>query len=308
MRFLAPERLALLILVLLLAGLYVVLQHRRRHYAARFTNVDLLASVAPRRPGWRRHVSAAAMALALAATVVSLARPVRDERVPREQATIMLAVDTSASMEATDVAPTRMDAARSAAAEFVDALPARLRIGLVAFDRNTRVLATPTTDRGAVLGALDRLTTGPGTATGEGLLAAIDALAGAEEASAIVLLSDGVRTVGRPVEQAAAAAAERNIPVTTIAFGTDDGTLDVEGRRLPVPSDPETMAAVADSTGGLFFEAFSAEDLGQVYEDVGTVVGYEVEEREMSAAFATAGLVVLVAAIAAGLAWTGRIL
>src|SRR5688500_3772319 len=203
-----------------LVVLYVMMQARRRQYAVRFANLPLLASVAPRRPGWRRHVPAALIALSLAASSVAMARPARVQRVPREAATVMLAIDTSASMAATDVSPTRLDAARAAAASFVDDLPDRLRVGVVTFDRAARVIAPPTTDHSVIREALDNLVTGPGTAAGEGIfvsLAAIetsrtagdnrgdsnDGTSGDRSVAAIVLLSDGVTTVGRPVEDAA---------------------------------------------------------------------------------------------------------
>ena len=217
MTFLAPSRLWLLVAIAGLAIAYVILQSRRRHYAARFTNLDLLASVAPRRPGWRRHLAAATVALGLVALVVGLARPARDEKVPSDEAVVMLVVDVSASMEATDVAPSRMEAAQAAAARFVEGVPDKFQVGLIAFDESTHVLATPTTDHAAVISAIDNLQTGPGTAGGDALSAALDTVhATLEEASAdtsdegdppaatIVLVSDGVTTVGQPIEQATA--------------------------------------------------------------------------------------------------------
>lgn len=310
MTLLAAGRLWLLVLVVALAGAYVVLARRRRHYAVRFTNLDLLASVAPRRPGWRRHAPAAAVALALCALVVGLARPVAERRVPREAATVMVVLDTSASMDATDVSPSRLAAAVSAAGRFVDDLPARLRVGLVAYDRTARVLTPPTTDHALVASTLERLSTGPGTASGDALAAALDAMAvaGSEGAGAVVLLSDGVTTVGMPVEEAAAQAAQQRVPVTTIAFGTESGTVEVQGRSIPVPADPETMAAVAETTGGRTFTAESAGQLDEVYEDIGTRVGYEVEQREIATTFMAVGFALLLAAMAAALLWSGRML
>ena len=314
--FLAPSRLWLVLLVAALAAAYVVLSRRRRHYAVRFTNLELLASVAPKRPGWRRHVPAAAMALALLALVLGLARPARNERVPKEAATVMLVVDVSASMEATDVAPTRLAAAQAAASRFVADLPARLRVGLVAYDRTPRVLASPTADHATVTAALARLETGPGTASGEAVAVALDAIEAAqgagrtagEQTAAIVLLSDGVTTVGRPVEDAAAAASELQVPVTTIAFGTDAGTVDVQGRSIPVPADDASMQALADATGGRSFSAESAGQLRQVYADIGSRVGFTVERHEVGMTFVAMGLVLLLAAMVAALIWTGRLL
>ena len=316
MTFLSAGRLWLLLLVAGLVAAYLVLQSRRKAYAVRFTNLDLLASVAPKRPGWRRHVPAAAMALALAGLVVGLARPARDERVPKEAATVMLVVDVSASMQATDVAPTRLQAARDAAHSFVKDLPDRLRLGLVSFDRTTRVIAPPSADHAIVEAGIDGLTTGPGTAAGDAIFVALDAITSAggagttdgKQTAAIVLLSDGVTTVGTPVDQAAQAAVEQGVPVTTIAFGTENGTVDIGGRLIPVPADAAAMSDLADTTGGAFFEAASGKELKGVYEKIGSRVGYTTEQKEIGMVFVGISVFLLVAALGAALVWTGRLL
>ncbi len=316
MTFLAAGRLWLLLLVVGLAAAYVLLQGRRKDYAVRFTNLDLLASVAPSRPGWRRHVPAAAMAVALAGLVVGLARPARDERVPKEAATVMLVVDVSASMQATDVAPTRLQAAREAALSFVGDLPDRLRLGLVSFDRTTRVIAPPTTDHAIVEAGIQNLTTGPGTAAGDAIFVALDAITTAggagttdgQQTAAIVLLSDGVTTVGTPVDQAAQAAVEQGVPVTTIAFGTENGTVSIGGNLIPVPADSAAMSDLADTTGGAFFEAASGKELKGVYEKIGSRVGYTTEQKEIGMVFVGISVVLLLVAMGAALVWTGRLL
>ena len=316
MTFLSAWRLWLLLVPVALVVAYLILQRRRPQYAVRFTTLDLLASVAPKRPGWRRHVPAAVMALALVGLVVGLARPARDVRVPKEAATVMLVVDVSASMQATDVAPTRLQAARDAALSFVDDLPERLRLGLVAFDRTTRVISPPTTDHAAVEAGILGLTTGPGTAAGDAIFVALDAITSAggagttdgQQTAAIVLLSDGVTTVGSPVEDAAQAAVEQGVPVTTIAFGTEEGTVDFGGRIIPVPADPDTMTSIAETTGGAFFEAASGEELKGVYEDIGTRVGYTTEQREIGMSFVAISVVLLVGALGAALVWSNRLL
>lgn len=316
MRFLAAGRLWLLLAVVALAVAYVLLQRRRTGYAVRFTNLDLLASVAPKRPGWRRHVPAAAMGLALAGLVLGLARPARDEKVPKEAATVMLVVDVSASMQATDVAPTRLQAATEAALSFVDDLPDRLRLGLVAFDRTPRVLSPPTTDHATVEAGIRGLAIGPGTAAGDAIFVALDAITtaggagttGGEQTAAIVLLSDGVTTVGSPVQAAAQAAVEQGVPVTTIAFGTDEGSVEFAGRVIPVPADPAAMTKLAETTGGAFFEAASGDELKGVYEDIGTRVGYTTEQREIGMTFVAVSMALLLGAVAAGLLWTNRLL
>ena len=319
MTLVAPSRLWLLLLVAGLAALYLWLGRRRRHRAVRFSNMALLASVAPRRPGWRRHLPAAMTALAMASLILALAGPTRQVRVPKKAATVMLVLDMSASMEAVDVAPSRYQAAISAAKTFISDLPDQVRVGLISFDRRPAVVTSPTADHQAVLDGLDQLTVGPGTAAGDALYAALDAIAGAQEAAgltpeegdkgaAIVLLSDGVTTVGSPVTAAAQQAADRGIPVSTIAFGTDAGTVTVQGRMIAVPADPDTMAQVAELTSGRFFEAVTADELRTVYEDIGTRVGYETTTRDASGGVLAVGALALAGAFGLGLAWNGRLI
>jgi Ca-activated chloride channel family protein len=316
MTLLSPERLLLLVLPLGLAAAYVLLARRRRLHAVRLPTTRILASVAPRGAAWRRHASAAVALLTLVLLVVALARPARDERVPRKAAVVVLAVDVSASMTATDVAPSRIDAAVAAASTFVDDVPARFQLGLVAFDGTARVLTTPTEDHDAVRAALQRLTPGEGTAAGEGIAAALDAIStsvdaagagGVDLPASIVLLSDGATTVGRPVEEAAREAADRSVPVSTIAFGTDRGAVVVGGEVVPVPADRESMRAVADITGGTAAEAETADQLEHVYDDIGARVGSVVEQREVGRAFLGAALVALLAAVAASFVWSARL-
>jgi Ca-activated chloride channel family protein len=233
-------------------------------------------------------------------------------RVPKEAATVMLVIDTSASMQATDVEPSRLEAALTAAQDFVADLPPQMEVGLVSFDRTARVHAAPTTDHALVRRAIAGLELGPGTAAGEAIAVALGAIEDAageadDDAAAIVLLSDGVTTVGRPVLGAAELAADRGIPVSAIAFGTPSGIVQVQGRYIPVPADPDTMAAVAETTNGSFFEADSGEELEEVYEDIGTRVGYDVEERETSGSVLATSTILLVTALGLGLLWNGRL-
>lgn len=318
MTLLAPERLWLLALVVLLAAAYLVLQRQRRHYAVRFTNIALLDSVVPKRPGWRRHVAAAIAGVALVAMIVGLARPARDEKVPREEAVVMLALDVSRSMTATDVRPSRMESAITAARDFIDGVPDGFRLGLVAFDDEARILATPTLEHRVVLDALGRLRPGRGTAAGDGIDASLDAIAtvldpndttGAQPgdfAATIVLLSDGATTSGEDPDVAADRAAEAGVPITTIAYGTDGGVVEIEGEIVPVPADPVAMEDIADATGGTFFEAASASQLRAVYDDIQGRVGFTVEQREIVLWFVTIGVVALVLALGASMLWTAR--
>jgi Ca-activated chloride channel family protein len=312
MRFLAGGRLWLLLAVAAVAAAYVLLQRRRRHHAIRFTNVELLAVVAPKRPGWRRHVAAAVLLGSLLSLVIGVARPTMAQRVPRREATVMLAIDTSASMQADDVTPSRLAAAQRAATDFVEHLPARFRLGLITFDGSARVIVAPTVEHAQVKSAIARLELGPRTAAGEAVFTALDALAASQSAkngaARIVLMSDGATTSGRPVESAADAAAAAKVPVSTIAFGTDDGTVTINNQVIPVPVDRDALRELAQTTGGKFFEAASGEELTAVYRDIGSTVAYRTVRHEVTATLTGIGLVLLAVGLVLSLVWTGRVI
>ena len=316
MTFLAPQWLWLLPVVVVLLVAYVLLQRRRRRLAVRFTNLQLLAQVAPHRPGWRRHLVAAGLLLALALLTVAVARPAAEVQVPRERATVVLAVDVSLSMQARDVEPTRLAAAQAAATAFVEDLPDRLNVGLVTFSGSGRVVVPPTTEHGRVLRALQQLELSEYTAIGEALFTSLDAVRQAPPdpddpqapvPAAVVLLSDGETTVGRPNSDGAAAAVEAGVPVSTIAFGTPGGVIEIEGVLHPVPVDVEALAEIADVTGGRAYTAQTAGELDEVYQDIGSDVGFTVEEQEVTHLPATAALLLLVVTAAASLAASGRL-
>ncbi|MFB4277737.1 MULTISPECIES: VWA domain-containing protein [unclassified Nonomuraea] len=313
MTLIAPLWLLLLVPVALIALMYVVMALRSRTaYAVRFTNLDLLDKVAPRRPGWRRHVPAAALLLMFALLVVGFARPTAEVQVPRDRATIMVAFDVSASMGATDVAPNRFEAAKQAARQFVQGLPERFNLGLVSFSSAASVAVPPTLDRQTVLTALDRLSTASGTAIGEAVYSSLEAVASLdseEEAppAHIVLLSDGSNTTGRTLSDAAAEASNRGIPVTTIAYGTPDGTISLSGREVPVPVDGPALRGLAEAAGGGFYEAASGDELQAVYEDIGTSVGYRTEQQEVWQWFVGAGLVFALIAAMTSMLWFSRL-
>lgn len=316
MTFLDPTRLWLLLGAIALAVAYIVLQQRRRAYALRFTNLDLLGSVAPKRPGWRRHVPAALFLVGLTLLTMAWATPARDEKVPRERATIVMAIDTSLSMQATDVSPSRLVAAEQAAAEFIELLPPKLNVGVVTFNGRTAIAVSPTTDRELLLAGVSNLRLGERTAIGEAIFASLAAVGmvpadeeGTTPPAAIVLMSDGTTTDGRSNEEAVEAAIDLGIPVSTIAFGTDDGTITLEGEPfpIPVPVDRRSLAEIADATGGTFYEAVSAEELSAVYADIGSSVGYEVEQVEITTWFVGMALVSLLATGALSLAWFSRL-
>ncbi len=319
MSFLQPAWLLVLLAPLAMLVVYVVLQRRRPDYAVRFTNLELLDKVAPKRPGWRRHVTAGVFLLALAALIVAVARPARDVQVPVERATVIVAIDTSLSMDATDVAPSRLEAAQAAAKRFVDLLPPRINLGLVTFNGAAQVRVTPTTDRDAVIRAVDGLELGESTATGEAIFTALQAIedmpdSGADDPAParIVLMSDGTRTVGRSEADASAAAVEAGVPVSTIAFGTPDGTIEYTDATtpptvIPVPVDEESLQTIADDTGGSFFTAATEQELSAVFEDIGSSVGHETTQREITPWFVGAALVLFLAAASLSLAWFARL-
>jgi Ca-activated chloride channel family protein len=311
--FLAPERFALLLVPLALAALYVVRQRRRRAYVVRFTDPELIDTVAPRRPGLRRHVVAAVYLVASALLVVAAARPALATEVANEP-TVVLAFDTSLSMEATDVTPSRIAAAREAAHRFIKVVPGGVRVGLVAFDQAARVVIPPTTSKVVLDRAIDRLSLGEGTAIGEAIYTSLDVLASdapadAEDAAAgsIVLMSDGDTTTGRSDAEAAREAERRGVRVSTVAFGTDHGSVVVDFMPVPVPVDREALRDIAETTGGTAFEADSAEEIVSVFEDLGSGVGTRTEPREITDSLALAALIAAALAAAGSLAWFARI-
>lgn len=321
MTFLSQGRLVLLVGPLVLVTAYLAIQRHRSASVVRFTTVDMLASIAPRRTGWQRHISAAALLGALVLLVIGFARPAETLRSPRQRATVMLAIDVSGSMIANDVPPSRLAAAQSAARAFADALPSGVQLGIVAFATHARVLVSPTSDRSTVLGAIDGLRAGGGTATGDAIdlsLSAITSLppdaAGKAVPAVIVLMSDGSPTIGigdqspaQSVLSADAAARQAGVKISTIAFGTQAGSVIIGGRAIGVPSDPAAMAEIARQTGGETFTASTASRLRSVYAEIGRAVGYDVHRREITAWFT--GLALALGSIAGvtALIWNERL-
>jgi Ca-activated chloride channel family protein len=325
--FLESGRLLLLALPLAAAIAYLVVMRRRERYALRFTNVELLDKVAPDRPGWRRHAPALALLLGMTALVVAVARPATAVQVPREQAIVTLTVDVSLSMEADDVDPTRIDAAQDAARNFIELAPEDLEIGVVAFAGTAVPVLAPTVDRAAAQRAVDRLELGEGTAIGEGIYAAVallDTRLGdlgddqesepevdpddeSDPAAAIVVLSDGETTMGRPDLDAAEEAAGQGFPVYAISFGTSAGEVIIEGDIIPVPVNEGALREVADITGGEFSEAATSAELQAILDDLGSRVALEEETREITDWFAGVGLVLTLLAAAGSLLWFSRL-
>ena len=315
MSFQSPLLLLALLVVPVAALAYGAHIRRAKRAAAAFAPAPLLPSVAPRRPGWRRHLPYALYALAVAGLAVALARPEITVAVPDERASIVLATDTSGSMEATDVAPSRLVAAREAGLGFLDDVPDEVRVGSVVFNHAVRSMEPPSTDRAPVRVALERLEPSGGTATGEALSGALGLVetgrGGRSAPAAIVLLSDGASTHGREPLPVADLAARREIPIYTVALGTDGGTIEVETpdgtRQRSVPPDRDTLRRLAAVSGGRYFEASDQPELSEVYERLGSQVGKRDEQREVSAGFAGAGALLLLAGAGLSLRWFRRL-
>jgi Ca-activated chloride channel family protein len=331
----APHRLWLLLIPIVLIGVYLVMQRRRRSYAVRFTNVELLDSVAPDRPGWRRHLPALALLAALVVGAMGFARPAVAEEVATEGGVVMLALDTSLSMEADDVAPSRIDAAQEAAAAFLESVPDGVRIGVVGFAGTAQVLLDPTSDTAAVQRTIDRIQLGEGTAIGEAVFSALDVFAnldgdsedegedsddvitGADSTEpadgdtltgAVVLLSDGETTQGRSNDEAAKAALAQGVAVNTIAFGTDAGVVTgPDGVQIPVPVNRDALRSLADETGGRYFPAYTGAELKQVYEKLGESVETETVHREVTDWFTFAAMALALLAGIGSLVWFSRL-
>jgi Ca-activated chloride channel family protein len=311
-----PLALLALALVPLAAVGYVLLQRRRSRYALRFTNLELLAAVSDRTPSRvRRHLPALLVLLALAALLASFARPHAVVKVPKEQATVILTIDVSGSMAAEDVEPTRMDAARTAAKSFLDEVPDGFRIGIVGFSSTPYLAQSPTHDREDAAQAIDDLSVYGGTAMGDAIARSVDAAqdGDARIPAVVLLLSDGANTEGvlQPLD-AADQARQRGVPVFTIALGTDDGFVDQvdplgRRQRVPVPPDRETLQQVAERTDGEAFEAADADNLERVYEELGSRVGYDEEEREITLVFVAAGTLLLLAGGTLSALWLNRL-
>ena len=329
MSFEWPLALIGLLAVPLTLALYVVAQRRRRAYAVRFTNLDLLGSVVTASPGWRRHLPPLLFLLALTALTIAIARPHVNVDVAKEEATVMLTTDSSGSMQATDVTPNRLDAARNAAKGFTDRLPEKFRLGLVTFSNVAQLLVPPTADREPVRNALDSLQAEGGTAIGTALETSLSALQPVIEKNqrnierrglnrrrappaVIVLLSDGYSTTGPAPLEIARRARQLRVPVNTVALGTSAATVTLSDRlgttrNVRVPPDRRTLRRVAEITGGQYFGAADQGKLNDVYQRLGSRIGFRKEEREVTAAFAAGGLALMLAGGLLSMLWFGRL-
>jgi Ca-activated chloride channel family protein len=319
MTFLSSWRLLFLLAPVALLLAYLAVQRQRRKVVVRFTSVDMLSSVAPRRPGWQRHIPAAALLLALVLLVLGFAQPSQVQRTPKQRATVMLVVDVSGSMIATDVRPSRLGAAKAAARQFVNKLPAGVQLGVEQFSSNAQVMVAPTSDRSSALNAISQLQASGGTATGDAIQLALKAIAalppgkdGKAAPAAIVLMSDGSPTLPadsaqQAVQDATTASKASSVKIDTIAFGTANGVAVINGEPIPVAYDPAAMAQIAKDTGGKTFTAQSASQLKSVYNQIGRIVGFDVHRHEITAWFTGIALLMTMLAAAAALVWTQRL-
>jgi Ca-activated chloride channel homolog len=311
-----------LLIVLLVAGLYVVMLFTRRRRVLRFANMDVLNSVAPVRLGRWRHVPTILLVTALVLLTTAMAGPTSNVRIPLNRAVVMLVIDISESMAATDVAPTRLAAAKEAGKQFASELTPAINLGLVAFAANATLLVSPTTNRGAVKSAIDGLQPAPKTATGQGIFTALQAIAtvGAvmgggdgPPPARIVLESDGAENV--PLDPnapegaftAARAAKSQGVQISTISFGTPYGTVEFNGSTIPVPVDDQTLKKICEITDGQAFHADSLESLKDVYSTLQQQIGYETVRGDASSAWMLLGAVLLAGAVLAGLLLNRRL-
>ncbi|RBM22631.1 hypothetical protein DI005_05680 [Prauserella sp. PE36] len=314
--FAAPWWFLLLIVVGLVVAGYVYAMRARRRRMMRFSNLALLERVAPRSQGWTRHVPASLLIVSLILLTFALAGPTAEQKVPRNRATVMLVIDVSLSMEATDVEPTRLKAAQDAARSFAEGLTPGVNLGLISFAGTATVLVAPTTERAGVVHAIDNLKLAQSTATGEGIFAALQSVesfssvvggADGPPPARIVLMTDGKQTVPqdeyapRGAFTAAGVAKQKDIPVTTISFGTSHGSVEIEGKEVPVEVDDASMREIARLSGGDFYKAATADELKQVYASLGEQIGYETKNVDNSRPWVVLGTIVLIGAAGSSL-------
>ncbi len=305
----------LLVVLGIIAG-YIIVQLSRQRRMLRFANMELLETVAPKRPSRWRHLSAILLVVALLLFTIAMAGPTNDVRIPRNRAVVMLVIDVSQSMRATDVEPNRMAAAQEAAKQFADELTAGINLGLIAYAGTATVLVSPTTNRASTKAALDKLQFADRTATGEGIFTALQAIAtvgavigggDAPPPARVVLFSDGKETVPTNPDNpkgaftAARTAKDQGVPISTISFGTPYGFVEINGQRQPVPVDDTTMKKVAELSGGNAYNASNLKELKDVYSSLQQQIGYETIKGDASVGWLRLGSLLLAAAALAAL-------
>jgi Ca-activated chloride channel family protein len=306
----------LLFVVLGLMGLYIVVQLARRKRMLRFANMELLESVAPKRPSRWRHLPAILLLTSLVLFTIAMAGPTHDVRIPRNRAVVMLVIDVSQSMRATDVSPNRLAAAQEAAKQFAGQLTPGINLGLIAYAGTATVLVSPTTNRDATKNAIDKLQLADRTATGEGIFTALQAIAtvgavigggGEPPPARIVLMSDGKETVPANPDNpkgaytAARTAKDQGVPISTVSFGTPYGYVEINGQRQPVPVDDQTLKKIAELSGGTAYNASSLSELKSIFTTLQEQIGYETIKGGAGVSWLRLGAVVLSSAALAAL-------
>ena len=320
MTFAHPAWFVVGIAVLALSAGYVLAQFRTRRHTLRFANLELLESVAPRRPGRLRHLPTAVVLVGLALLTVALAGPTAAAKVPRNKATVMLVIDVSLSMQSTDVSPNRLAAAQAAATEFATNLTPGVNLGIESFSGIATVLVSPTVDRAAARDAIAGLKLDERTASGDAIVAAVQSIQAFDKTiataggdtdkpppSRIVLMTDGKQTTGRDAVVVAASAKTAGIPISVIAFGTTHGTITSRGTVIPVPLDSQAVRQMAQASGGDFHTAATADELRSVYAQLGEQIGFEIKQQDVSRPWMIAGTILLLLGAAGALVIGGRI-
>ena len=313
---LSPWRLILLVLPLALVVLAVVDVRRKPKQRMRFSSLDLFDDLAVAPSRIKQLLPTALVVLAMCAGIVAAARPAYEETDRSEKAVIVLAIDVSLSMSATDVEPSRIEVAKKSAIRFVDNAPADTLVGVVAFDSAAQQIISATDNRDAVRRVISRLEPGTGTAIGEAIFASLETISAAADevdadkaAGTIILLSDGTTTTGRPDNEAAAAAQARGVKVNTIAFGTPEGTVVTpEGETVPVPPDEQALQNIADIARGKSFTATTEDALTKIYDSLGSAIVRKTLTKEASGLFALAAVVLLFFAAVVSQRWFRRLL
>ena len=302
LEFMRPERLWGLALIPLIGALYLLLAGKQ----ARTTLSARLRLVIPKDAAWKRHGAVLLALMSLASLVIAWAMPTDFTKQPRDRASIVVTIDVSWSMEATDIEPNRLEAAKDSAQQFVQSLPERFNVALVTFAGTANVVVPPTVDRGAVVRALEALKLAPSTATGEGIYTSLEALKlvppdpkdpEAVAPAAIVLLADGATNLGRSSAGAADVAKEKGVPIYTIAYGTQNGYVESNGERQRVAVDHFELSEIARRAGGKKFSAESASELSEIYRAIRSDIGYEKVPAEVTDRYA--GLAIIFAVLAA---------
>ncbi len=302
LEFMRPERLWALAIIPLIAALYLLLAGRQ----VRSTLSTRLRLIIPKDAAWKRHGAVLLALMSLASLIIAWAMPTDFTRQPRDRASVIVAIDVSWSMEAEDIEPNRLEAAKDSAQQFVQSLPERFNVALVTFAGTANVAVPPTVDRGAVVRALDALELAPSTATGEGIYTSLDALKlvppdpndpDAVAPAAVVLLADGATNIGRSSAGAADVAQEMGVPIYTIAYGTQNGYVESNGERQRVAVDHYELSEIAARSGGTKFSAESASELSEIYRAIRSDIGYERVPAEVTDRYA--GLALIFAVLAA---------